>query len=561
MDQQPIDRSNRTFFILLLSAWALINILQGVFTQIGNDEAYYWMYSRHLAWGYFDHPPLIALFIKLGSFLFANELGVRAVSILAQLASIWLIAKTIGGFTKKTEVILFIGIMAIIPVFAMYGFIATPDSPLLFFIALFFYAYQRILKERSSTTTLLLAISMAGLMYSKYHGALVIFFTILSNYRLLLNSRFWIAAVTGLMLFLPHLIWQWQNDFPTLAFQAGDRLDKFYLRYFFEFWSQQVLAFNPLILLSFFIFLGTKFLKDPFHRMLIINLLGFFAFFWFFSLWTRSEPHWTAGASIPAIILLYKGIVAKNKERSFIRMMIIPSLALVLLARLSIIFDLLPTHIEFLGQKDWVDKAAEKSGKLPSAFINSYQKPSVYTFYSGQPAFTLDNIYYRKTQYDLWNLDELYHGTPVNFFVLPSDSVSIPSKTEKTDRFYTFRDTLLTAQDLEVVYELSDQKMGPGDSIHMKINMVNPYNHDIHWNDPGHELRLYALYKKGKKIWKASVNTSPKFPVLPAGSTVTMDISWSVPSLESDNYSFSFGFAYGILPEAFSSRSSVVMIQ
>jgi hypothetical protein len=561
MDQQRIHRGTGTFFLLMLGLWALINIFQGAFTQIGNDEAYYWMYSRYLSWGYFDHPPLIALFIKIGSLLFANELGVRAISILAQTLSICLIAKTIGGFSKKTEVILFFGIMAIIPVFAMYGFIATPDSPLLFFVAFFFYAYQQFLRDRTSTSTLLLAISMAGLMYSKYHGALVILLTILSNHRLLVSHRFWMAAVTALLLYLPHLLWQWQNHFPTFSFQTSNRMGAFQLRYFFEFWPQQGLAMNPIILLSFFIFRVPKLSKDPFHRSLVINIMGFFAFFWFFSFWTRPEPHWTAAACIPVIILLYKVISARHSPRTFILTMIIPSLVLVLLARLSVIFHILPFHIEFLGQKDWVEKASQIAGNLPVAFINSYQKASVYSFYSGRPAFTVDNIHYRKTQYDWWNLDQKYQGNLVNFFVLPSDSVSIPDDAKKVDRYYSFKDTLWTVQDLLVSPEIPSQVMSSGDPISMKAEISNPYDHDIRWNDPGHELVLYALYKKDKQIWKALVNTSPKFPVFPADKSITIELHWFVPSLQAGNYSLSFGFAYGPLPETFNSKSFRVILQ
>ena len=36
------------------------------------DEAYYWLWSKHLAAGYFDHPPAIALLIRAGTMLFGD---------------------------------------------------------------------------------------------------------------------------------------------------------------------------------------------------------------------------------------------------------------------------------------------------------------------------------------------------------------------------------------------------------------------------------------------------------------------------------------------------------
>jgi hypothetical protein len=44
---------------------------------LGNDEVYYQSYALHLQWNYFDHPPLVALLIRLSTvnlFLSTNSL-------------------------------------------------------------------------------------------------------------------------------------------------------------------------------------------------------------------------------------------------------------------------------------------------------------------------------------------------------------------------------------------------------------------------------------------------------------------------------------------------------
>ncbi len=51
--------------------------MQSGLTELQDDEAYYWVYSHFLDWGYFDHPPMTALLIKMGYAIFHNELGVR----------------------------------------------------------------------------------------------------------------------------------------------------------------------------------------------------------------------------------------------------------------------------------------------------------------------------------------------------------------------------------------------------------------------------------------------------------------------------------------------------
>ena len=66
-------KNQYAFWLVILT---IVNLLQACYTELLDDEAYYWMYSRHLAWGYFDHPPMIAVMIKTGYFFFRNELGV-----------------------------------------------------------------------------------------------------------------------------------------------------------------------------------------------------------------------------------------------------------------------------------------------------------------------------------------------------------------------------------------------------------------------------------------------------------------------------------------------------
>ena len=65
-----------TLVLLLLAAWWVINLLQAAFTGLANDEAYYWYFAQHLDWGYFDHPPMVALLVWLSSWM-PGTLGIR----------------------------------------------------------------------------------------------------------------------------------------------------------------------------------------------------------------------------------------------------------------------------------------------------------------------------------------------------------------------------------------------------------------------------------------------------------------------------------------------------
>src|SRR5213595_2825392 len=68
---------------LAILALVGLRLIVAAFTPITFDEAYYWMWSKHLAGGYYDHPPMVAVVIRLGTMLAGDtELGVRLVSVL-----------------------------------------------------------------------------------------------------------------------------------------------------------------------------------------------------------------------------------------------------------------------------------------------------------------------------------------------------------------------------------------------------------------------------------------------------------------------------------------------
>lgn len=71
--------------------WFVLNLLQGIFTEIQEDEAYYALYGEHLAWGYYDHPPMVGLMTFLSSIFFSGTLGVRFFTIIASCLSLWVV--------------------------------------------------------------------------------------------------------------------------------------------------------------------------------------------------------------------------------------------------------------------------------------------------------------------------------------------------------------------------------------------------------------------------------------------------------------------------------------
>jgi 4-amino-4-deoxy-L-arabinose transferase-like glycosyltransferase len=188
--------------------WLAVNIVSAFFTRLYSDEAYYTLFAKQLDFGYFDHPPMIALMIRIGSFLLKNEIGVRLLSVIAITLALYFTYR----LADVHKPVLFL--TAIFSMFGLniLGFLALPDSPLLFFSVLFFLIYKKFLNKENILNSILLGVTMAAMLYSKYHGILILLFTIISNLKLLRSGKFRLAMVIAFLLFLPHIIWQLNNN-------------------------------------------------------------------------------------------------------------------------------------------------------------------------------------------------------------------------------------------------------------------------------------------------------------------------------------------------------------
>ena len=116
------------------------------------------------------------------------------------------------------------------------------------------------------------------------------------------------------------------------------------------------------------------------------------------------------------IIILFNNIEFKPWIRSYIKWVAIFFFLYFYVARSACMIDFLPVSFfkkEFHKKKQWVRDISKLAGDSPVVFTNSYQRPAVYTFYTGKFAYTLDNLSYRKTQYDIWDFEEKVHGKEV----------------------------------------------------------------------------------------------------------------------------------------------------
>jgi len=407
-------KKERIPYIFLL-LWLILNIFQALYTELLHDEAYYWVYSKNPAWGYFDHPPLLAWLISVGYFMFENESGVRIFTSLMCTGTLYLIWKILDSDNLK----LFAALVFSTVIIHFGGFIAVPDIPLVFFAALFFYFFKSYLKEDSWLVAGGLLFAIVGMAYSKYLGVLIVLFSILPNLKLLKRASFWGIIIATCIALIPHFYWQYLHEFPTFRYQLLDRSNVPYkIEFLLNYLLGQFLIFGPFI--GFILFpAAVKFkAKNAFDKTMKWNFYGLFGFFLIQSLRGRIEPNWTVMAAVPLFYLAHSYIQNQEDLIRKVYKIAIPSLLLIFVARVYLVYDFLPQDLvkrnEIHGWDKWAADISEKAGDLPVIFHNTFQKPSKYMFYSGKFAHEVSYINYAGKEYDLMlDVEEELQGKTV----------------------------------------------------------------------------------------------------------------------------------------------------
>jgi len=508
----------KNLFWIFLIFWLVINLVQAYFTGLFNDEAYYYFYSRDLAWGYYDHPPLIAVFIRLGYLIFNNALGVRVLYVLLSLGTILIIHKL-----SEVKNDLLFGVMIFsFMIFQITGFLALPDSLLLFFTALFFLVYKRYSGTNSLQDALLLGLVMAGMLYSKYLGVLIIFFTVISNFRLLLKRSFWLAVLVTTVLFLPHLLWQYRHDFPSFYYHLLERSHDEFFRWsnFGDFIIGQFGQTNPILFIPILYFLIRFKPQNQYDRSLKVSAICSLLLPFLFMIKGRVEANWTMAGLIPVFLVVYRAFESRPKIYRFLYVTGGFTFLLVMLIRLLMIYDFLPEKyssqlkLDFSGWDTFSQKVNKLAENRPVVFIGSYQNPSQYIFNTGKEAFSFNNALYRNNQFDLEGIEEQLQGREV-MIVFPKKNIARDDLKEYgiklTDslqypngkyRCYIFEKDYRSYNFLQAEILLKDHEVKANAEVTIPLILKNPGAEPVVFseNNSGKVYLTYYLLQYGKPV-------------------------------------------------------------
>jgi hypothetical protein len=292
---------------LAIVALTVLRLVGAIWTPLTFDEAYYWTWSRHLAGGYYDHPPAVAFVIRLGTLIVGDtELGVRLVSILLALPMSFAVYRTaailFGGqrLAASATILLNVTLMA-----AVGTLIVTPDSPLLVASSFVLFSLAKVLETGRGVWWLAVGLAVGIALLSKYTAlffgpAILIWLVSVPKMRKWLISPWpYLGAVVAFAIFSPVILWNADHQWVSFVKQLGrSRVVEFNPAFLGELIPTQIAFATPLVFILGAMGLYAMCRRDSgaFAARALINSMFWTIVLYFIwhSLHARVEANWFA---------------------------------------------------------------------------------------------------------------------------------------------------------------------------------------------------------------------------------------------------------------------------
>ncbi len=398
-------------------------------TEPHNDEAYYWAWSHHLDWSFFDHPPTVAVALALArkvlgsSSPLALHLPALAFGAMTSLLLAWL-ARDL--FPSRPQLPWSTALaFNLVPLFSMGSTFTTPDAPLAFFWALALALFRLAL--RGSLWAWCATGAAVGLGFlSKYNMALLppslFLFLATSRHRTwLLRKEPYLALGIALLFLFPIAIWNARHGWASVAFHLIERHRSFRPAATLLRFAVSQLAISPL-LLGVFAWGGLRSFRrgrkgDDAHWFLFCAAAPTLLFFAAASVRTFTLPNWTAMGYLPLVIT---GMLAleESAARAWSAAALGTAGAMAALLHLQAAFWLmpLPLALEPCGEqrfwKELMPRWREQWRAMPPssfAFTSRFQSAALLSYYAPDVA-PVTRLSGRRDQYDLWRDDAALRG-------------------------------------------------------------------------------------------------------------------------------------------------------
>ncbi len=395
--------------LTIAAIFGIFAAMYNAFLPIYIDEAYYWLWSKHLALGYLDHPPMIAYLIRLFTAFGDSVWMIRLVNIFCFFGAAFFVFQTAKYlFDEKSAFYAFL-IFICSPAVTMGLTITTPDSPLIFFwSASLYFGAKAFFEDKMLDFALAGAFGGAALL-SKYTGILLIFsyllFILLRRRELFLSSKLYIAIICAVVVFSPVIVWNIQNGFESFAFQynhgSATGAEPINLKFNLEFFGGMFAVFGVVFfVLLLYMFIKKESYKDEKLLFVLLPALFTILFFLYKGLYKKMELNWAAPAFVSACVVVGYLIAKKEMKKTFIAGLIV-SLVVVFAARFPLALGLENAknpHERLFGYEEVASHIGAMDAQ--NVFADHLTLASALSYHLKQDVFIPTQT--RKSEFDKW---------------------------------------------------------------------------------------------------------------------------------------------------------------
>ncbi|MFI3240473.1 MAG: glycosyltransferase family 39 protein [Bacteroidales bacterium] len=531
--------------LLGLIVWWCVNLLQITFTELSNDEAYYHIYADILSWGYYDHPPMLALLIAMGEWVFGDtELGVRFFVILLQPFYLWIFWRLIRpNDATRSDAVLYVAVTSALLMLQLYGFVAVPDAPLMMTTVLYLAAYKGFIKNPKGFSWVWLSITMALMAYSKYQAALVVLFSIIVNPKILLQWRLYLSGAVTLLLFLPHFIWQYEHDFASFAYHLSGRNKPFKWGYVSEFILNMLVVFSVFYVPLWVQAYRKVKAKTEFERVLKWMPILFLIFFAYSLHRGRVQPQWLIPSCFGLVWILVEYLRSHPRSRKYAINMAIVTVVLVAITRLVMVFNPIGLKMDIFNNHKVYGAIADAAAGRPVIFTDGYANASKYRFYIDDNAFGSPDFVYRTSQWQYLDDSHLYgQEVVVQAQNLEPESdperyTIVPLANGKQFIYYIDKEYVpLKRVTINNMCELPFS-VAPNDVLKLVLEVYNPYDYPI--TVDGENIRMQLILQAMRTDYRVGEITNNL--TLKAGETLHINYEYTIPADVADG-EYKLGF-------------------
>tara|TARA_B100000795_G_scaffold165648_1_gene124604 strand:- start:1426 stop:2640 length:1215 start_codon:yes stop_codon:yes gene_type:complete len=357
-------------------------------------------------------------------------------------------------------------------------------------------------------------------MYSKYQGILIIFFVFLSNIKLVKDYKIWLVCLVSMLLYLPHIHWQYIHDFPSIRYHLYERASvssykfEYTLLHFLN--AIAILGFTFIIMYRAF-FKGIK-SKDLFQKSLNYIIVGFFLFFLFSSFRGHVQAQWIAPIMLPLILITFNYLIENNKQIKLFNYLAFTNIVIILFARIIIANEgVIPVKLSFHGNEEWTLKVKELTKNSDKLFINSFQNASIYWFYTKEKTHYQNNYLGRKNQYGFIPDNNQFTTDSIAYITRISKNYSeIKMKSSGKDSiFISYIDNYKSFFKIEIEFIDSEQIIfSKSPRASYRVLVKNPYDFNINVND----LEIDIVFQNKKANEKYSIPAKANVSVINSSS-------------------------------------------